>query len=139
MIRADKIPITAIFGGAFLVLGLWMAAKACDFVAHAAKTTGTVVAVEKDDSTEGTMYHPAFVFKDAAGVEHRCVSSSGSSITFSRPGQQVTVLYDPAVPSRAELDSFQSIWLFPCLFTVAGAYFIANHYRWIGKGKPNNN
>jgi hypothetical protein len=81
------------------------------------------------------MLHPVFVFTDVAGIEHRCRSPYGSSPCFYAPGEQVTVLYDAAVPTHAKIDSFESIWLFPFAFTGTGVFFIASHYRWIRKMK----
>ena len=130
-----RFPISVIMGVVFLVAGLCMFAKAYDFVAHATKTTGKVVAIDHGDADGATTLHPVFMFTDAAGVEHKCRSPYGSSTYSFVPGEQVTVLYDPAVPTHAEIDSFRSIWLFPLLFMGGGVFFVANHYRWIRKMK----
>jgi hypothetical protein len=41
----------------------------------------------------------------------------------------VKVLYDPNAPTRARIDSFESLWLFPLLFAGSGLVFIINYYR----------
>src|SRR5213075_1547158 len=74
-----RFPISVIMGVVFLVAGLCMFAKAYDFVAHATKTTGKVVAIDHGDADGATALHPVFMFIDAAGVEHKCRSPYGSS------------------------------------------------------------
>jgi hypothetical protein len=118
----DRFSISVIMGVVFLVSGIYMLAKACDFVSHANKTSGRVVSIETGDADDATTFHPVFIFTDAAGVEHRCRSPYGSSAFFFKPGEQVKILYDAAVPTHAEIDSFQSIWLFPFMFMGMGVY-----------------
>ena len=132
---STRFPITVIIGSVVFIIGFCMLTRAYHFVAHATKTTGKVVAIDHGDADGVTTVHPVFVFTDAAGIEHRCRSPYGSSTFFFAPGEQVTVLYDAAVPTHAKIDSFQSIWLFPLVFMGAGVLFVTNHYRWIRKMK----
>jgi hypothetical protein len=134
-----RFPITVIIGCVFFISGLCMLAKAYDFVTHATRTSGKVVAIDQGDADDVSTIHPVFVFTDATGVEHRCRSPYGSSWFFFAPGQRVPILYDPAVPTHAEIDSFESIWLFSFISMGMGVFFIASHYRWIRKMKLEKN
>ena len=125
-----RFPISIVMGVVFFVIGFCMLAKAYDFVTHATKTNGKVVTIEQGDANDVTTLHPVFVFTDAVGTEHRCRSPYGSSTFFHVPGQQITVLYDAKVPTHAEIDSFESIWLFPFIFMGTGVFFVVNHLRW---------
>ncbi|HXI71453.1 MAG TPA: DUF3592 domain-containing protein [Verrucomicrobiae bacterium] len=131
----ERFPITVIMGIVFLVAGFFMFAKTYDFVVHATKTVGQVVAMDHEDTEDGMMLHPVFVFTDAEGIEHRCRSPHGSSLLFTAVGQQVAVLYDAADPKHAEIDSFLSIWFISLGFIGMGLSFFVMHYRWIRKMK----
>jgi hypothetical protein len=39
-------------------------------------------------------------------------------------GTPLPVVYDPAQPSRAELATFRSLWLFPLLVSLLGLPFL---------------
>jgi hypothetical protein len=116
--------IDVVFGGLFFVAGFCMFLNAYYFVSNATKTTGTIVNLESDDTSDGTTYHPVFVFTNAAGTEYRCRSSHGSFPCIFRPGDSVSVVYDAAVPTHAEINSIRTIWSFPFIFMGAGGFWI---------------
>lgn len=130
-----RFPITVILGSGIMIWGLYMFAKAAEFVLHSSKAAGQIVSIEREDTDDGTMERPVFVFTDAAGIMHTCRAASRSTRCFFIPGEHISVLYDGAVPARAVIDSFSSIWFFPCAFTGMGVFFIASHYRWMRKVK----
>src|SRR5215469_7565295 len=113
----NRFSIQSAFGSIFFVLGVCMLLKACHFVTLATKTEGVIISIgNRDDGDGGQSWYPTFSFTDTAGKTHMQPSSFGSTPCFFRPGQRVTVLYDPAVPTHAEIDSFITVWFFPCLF-----------------------
>jgi hypothetical protein len=113
------------------IIGLIMLVRACVFVVGATKTTGQVVAMDRNDlSDNGPTFHPVFVFTDTGGIVHTQRSSSGSSSYTFEPGEKVTVLYDAAVPKHSKIDSFQTIWLFPLALTGFGLAVIAFSRYW---------
>jgi hypothetical protein len=123
-------PVTLIIGIAIFAGGLFMLVETSEFVTHAARTTGKVESVELGDADGATTYHPVFVYTDSAGVEHRKRSAYGSTTFRFSLGSHVKVLYDPNAPTRARIDSFESLWLFPLLFIGSSLVFITNYYRW---------
>jgi len=111
-------------GGLIVVVGLIWLVKTAGFVMHAAKAPGTVIAMERNTSSKGgSTYTPIFIFPDASGVVHTQRASFGSSSYTFEPGEKVTVLYDVSAPKRSEIDSFQTVWLGPLIFTGFGLVF----------------
>jgi hypothetical protein len=113
-----------VVGSVFLIAGLYMFAKAWHFVSHATRTTGTIIKLESSDTSDGTTFHPVFVFTNAAGTEYRCRSPHGSYPCFFKPGERVSVVYDAAVPTHAEINSIQTMWSFPFIFSGFGGFWI---------------
>ena len=104
--------IGCVFGIAAVIL-----ATACYFtyshnrklLARADRADGTVVELRRSggDST----YRPVVSFRTAGGQSVTFVTSWGTSPPAYRKGDQVTVLYDAAMPEKAEIESFLSLWL----------------------------
>lgn len=83
------------------------------FLARAVRTSGLVVDMKRSWSRTGTggsstIYYPIFRFTgpDGQGIVQK--SRAGSSHPSLRPGDAVTVLYDPQKPSDARIDSVQT-------------------------------
>ncbi|GEM_PF-477236 len=57
---------------------------------------------------------------DVDGVKHEVVSIVRTNLRVYRVGQQVAILYDPAQPSRARLDTFFDRRLLPTIFGAVG-------------------
>ena len=93
------------------------------FVSNAAKASGQVTGMERNEGSEGgSIYHPIFTFTDASGVVHTQRSSHGSATYFVQPGERVTVLYDAARPMIAKIDLFETVWLGPVVVTGFGLF-----------------
>lgn len=72
--------------------------------------------------TMRNMQAPVVAFTGPNGpVEFQ--SSVGSSPPAFRVGEVVTVLFDPARPTEAQLDSFMDKWLVPGVFGFIGVTF----------------
>lgn len=105
-----------IIGSGLLIAGLFMVAKTYRFASHATKTTGTII--KMDDTDECLV--PVFVFTNEAGTEYRCRSRYGCNLYHFKPGESVSVVYDAAVPTHAEINSFMILWGGPVLVEWAG-------------------
>jgi hypothetical protein len=84
------------------------------FVRRASTTSGTVTTVSLEENTQ-TIWNITATFSDSAGIGHTVKSTwLQRSWSFIGPpinvGDTVTVLYDPAVPERAEIDAFETLW-----------------------------
>lgn len=81
------------------------------------------------DSETGvvTIYsYPVVAFTPSGQAQRTVQMSEGSSPPEYEPGDQVTVLYDPAQPRSARIKSFSSdllLWLLPGITLVVGAAF----------------
>lgn len=124
--------ISVIAGCIFIASGLYMFVKAYDFFTHSTKTTGRVISMSYGDVDGATTYHPVVVFTNLSGIEHTQQSSYGSSTFNFKPGEPIAVRY---TSERVEVDSFESIWLFPVSFIAMGVFFIIGHFRWLRKMK----
>jgi len=126
----------AIGGTVWLAYTFW-------FVDHAAKAQGQIVGMQPRRGEHGIQYAPVFTFNDAGGVTHTQICSVSSSSYSYETGQKVAVLYDPARPVHANIDSFETIWLFPLvvigvsLFSgslLAISFFVINRMGLLGTG-----
>ena len=113
-------------GGILLAVGLLLGGGAAwaliadrDAVANAVAARGTVVALDASTDSEGdTTYRPVVTFRDARGTAHRFTGSVGSYPAAYDRGEAVDVLYDPAAPGRATLDSFTERFLLPLILGI---------------------
>ena len=89
---------------------------------------GTVVglrwnySINRDAPASGSrVCYPVLAFRTLDGHDVQTASRVGSSKVIAQTGDQVTVLYDPRNPARAEINTSagRATWL-PYLITVAG-------------------
>lgn len=80
------------------------------FIAQATKTEGTVVQLILSYSDHSRTYRPLVRFTDTNGKAIEFVSSTGSNPPGYSEGEKVEVLYLPAEPYKARLNSFFSLW-----------------------------
>lgn len=104
-------------GIACLVGGIVWGVNTKKFVDGAVKTSGTVVEVQRRQSSsdDGPTYYPVVRFADAEGRDVTFTSSTGSNPPSHREGDRVEVLYDPRDPNDAEINSFFSLWFGPLM------------------------
>jgi hypothetical protein len=107
----------AIWGVICILVGCGFAATALRiyalrrrFLAIAQASDGTVVEVKVEGIGRNAMSVPVFEFRTAGGEIQRTRSLMGSGFQGFEVGQAVKVRYDPADPSRAEVDSFAVLW-----------------------------
>ncbi len=145
--------IPAIFcavGLIFVALGVIMLVRARRFARRAVRTTGDVVDLARRwsnpggpgnldslgnsdslgntgglGSTGSYLYFPVVRFATADGQAVQFQSSTGTSWRSRRVGQTVPVLYNPANPRDARIDTFMATGCLPVGFIVFGAVFVA--------------
>jgi hypothetical protein len=86
---------------------------------------GVVVGLKESASTgtSGTTYAPVVRY-EVEGQTHTFTSSNSSNPPAYEIGERVVLLYDPADPTRARIDSWWELWLMP-LALGAGAIIVA--------------
>ncbi|WP_432201726.1 DUF3592 domain-containing protein [Erythrobacter sp. W53] len=118
-------------GSAFVAFGLLFAGiGGYTYIADqqmaetALRAPGTVIALDRRRGSEGgTTYAPVVEWTDRDGTRHEFTSSTSSSpASFSR-GEAVTVMYDPAKPGQAKIDSFGQRFMLPLVFGGMGSLF----------------
>ncbi|MGI5158245.1 DUF3592 domain-containing protein [Microbispora sp. CA-102843] len=100
--------ITLILAGLGLVFGLiggGITMNAREFRRRAQRTRGLVVGLRASRSDDGTSYYPTIRFTTMYGQQVEAETTYGSNPPPARPGEEVTVLYDPARPTRIRIDS----------------------------------
>ncbi|XVQ89813.1 DUF3592 domain-containing protein [Microbispora siamensis] len=100
--------ITLILSGLGLVFGLiggGITMNAREFRRRAQRTRGLVVGLRASRSDDGTSYYPTIRFTTIYGQQVEAETTYGSNPPPARPGEEVTVLYDPARPTRIRIDS----------------------------------
>ena len=97
--------------------------RAAHFKKTAVEVQGTVVELRAGSGGghEGTAYYPIVKFADRAGHEHTLYSRIGSYPPAYAVGEAAPVLYDPADPQRAKINSFIGLWFLPLIFGILGA------------------
>ena len=102
--------ICILVGCGFLASALHIRRLRKRFLAEARAATGTVVEVQVRGVGRNAVSVPIFEFHTADGRLQRAESLMGSGFQGFSVGEAVTVLYDPNVPSRAEIDSYAMLW-----------------------------
>jgi hypothetical protein len=109
-----------LFGG-----GIYSYLSTGDFIAEAATASGVVIGLEREqDADGGATYYPRVQFQ-ANGRSYQFKGQVGSGYGTFRVGEQVDVLYDPADPQSARINSFVQLWFFPLFLGVVGSVFTA--------------
>lgn len=89
-------------------------------------TDGTVVdLIGERDSDGDTTYHPRVRFVTRSGEAREFTASVGTNPAAFEVGEPVVVIYDPASPEGARIDSFFQLWFAPLLLGGMGIVFAA--------------
>lgn len=92
--------------------------------AKGGRAEGIVTEVESFyNSRSKVMYRPHVAFTDSAGRRRAFTSRLSSNPPGYEAGEVVGVIYDPADPAQAEIDSFVARHLGTLVFGVFGAVF----------------
>ncbi len=111
-------------GLAMLAGTLYINEDTRSFLAKATKTEGTVVQLVLSYSNHSRTYHPVVRFTERNGQTIEFVSSIGSNPPGYSEGEKVEVLYLPAEPYKARLNSFFSLWGASIIVGALGGIFL---------------
>ncbi|MBI5654730.1 DUF3592 domain-containing protein [Candidatus Uhrbacteria bacterium] len=96
------------------------------FINRSQKSQGMVLEMVRRVSTSkksADTFAPRIKFTLPDGSSQEFTSTLSSSWKFYRVGQKVDVLYDPAQPDTAEINSFFALWVGPCILGFLGLTF----------------
>jgi hypothetical protein len=109
-----------LFGG-----GIYSFLSTRDFIGEAATTGGVVIDLERERDADGNdSYYPRVQF-ETNGRSYQFRGQVGSGRGTFKVGEQVEVLYDPADPYHARINSFLQLWFFPLFLGGMGVVFTA--------------
>jgi Protein of unknown function (DUF3592) len=123
-----------LFTAIFLLVGLGMlgggaynGVSTFHFLGNAVSASGVVIDLEArwDSDDGGYTYYPRVRFATEGGRPFEFTGNVGSSPASFDVGEEVRVLFDPAEPSKASIDSFMQLWFTPLLLAGMGTVFAA--------------
>ena len=114
-----------LIGLGLLAWGGYLASRTAAFVGSAGAAEGTVVAFVQTTSTDGPTYQPIVAFTPASGGPRKLTSDMGASPPAYDVGDKVTVLYDPADPGDARIESTFALWGGAIILCGVGTAFAA--------------
>ncbi len=129
--------VMALVGPLFLILGGWQWRVTKSFVRNAWRTRGVYVGAQAQSSltTSGAASHYRQVeFSANDGQIVRFSGRVGAVYGQSSVGQPVDVLYDPANPPNAHINTFAELWLVSLILLAVGAGLlgVAALVWWLG-------
>jgi hypothetical protein len=105
-----------LFFAAFLAWGGFHAYSSWLLVENGQRTTGTVIRLEESEASEGgSVYSPVIEFTASNDQTYTFESGNASDPPDHSVGDEVSILYDPAAPDQARIESFFELWLFPAI------------------------
>jgi len=121
------------FSGIFLIAGLAMLSGAGHYalvtrhdIAVGTTADGTVMDLFVGSDSDGdNVYYPRVRFVTPSGDVIEFTSLNGSNRPAFEVGEAVSVLYDPASPGNARINSFFQLWLLPMVLGGMGSVFAA--------------
>ena len=118
-----------------MVVGLGWFGYSGLLVARSRSAEGVVVGHEEVDSSVSTglrephdLYAPTISFKTAEGRAVQFTSIEDVVRSQYPLGRAVRVLYDPAKPERAEIDSRETLWLGGAVWMIGGLACVAGGF-----------
>ncbi|HYF65731.1 MAG TPA: DUF3592 domain-containing protein [Herpetosiphonaceae bacterium] len=116
--------IVFLLGGALgLGIGLWLAGQTCSLIRRGAHAQGRYVDTQWRGSGSGgeVSQYGQIEFQTAQGRIVRFSSRVGALGQRQNSGAPVPVLYDPANPDDAVVNSFVELWMPAIIFGGVGA------------------
>lgn len=132
-----------LLGLLFIGAGLWAEAETIQFRAKAQRATGLVYGIEVEKHTDDDYpysvtisHYPWVQFYDAKNQEYRFRGQFGPSEPLYKKNDRVPVLYDPAHPLKARIDSERELkHASTILYVLAVITLFIALYEWFRKDK----
>jgi hypothetical protein len=102
----------------------YLAARTQHQIETDARADGVVIDLIVSRDSDSETYHPRVRFTTAKGQSLEFTSSVGSRPPGFDIGEHVTVLYDPADPEDASIDSFFQLWFGALILGVLGSVMV---------------
>ncbi|PBJ09034.1 DUF3592 domain-containing protein [Flavobacterium sp. ACN6] len=112
-----------IIGAALLTGAFFLYQNKSAFLEKAVSVQGTVIEMVAKRSDNSTTYSPVISFKTKSGQEITFSSSISSNPPSYSVNETVEVLYNPADPKEANINTFSSLWIGPLILGGIGIVF----------------
>lgn len=121
-----------LFAAIFLTVGLGLLGGGVysfvstrEFLGNAVSANGVVIDLEEhwDSDDSSYTYYPRVRFQTEGGQAYEFTGDVGSSPAAFDVGEEVRVLFDPADPSGARIDSFMQLWFVSVILGGLGLVF----------------
>jgi len=117
--------IFSIIGLGMLVGSFFLYQNTAGFLTSAVEAEGVVIDLVRKRSSDSTTYAPTVRFTTANGTMIEFTSSTSSNPPSYSRGEQVAILYLPAQPDEAKIDSFSSLWGGTIILAgIGGVFFL---------------
>lgn len=113
----------AVVGLGMLVGALLVFRSTSTFIEASVEVEGTVLDLVQRRSNDGIVYAPLVSFSTLEGKRIEFVPPGHHASPAASRGEQVTVLYPPGTPERAEIATFSSLWAPTMVLGFLGAIF----------------
>ena len=126
MFQTAIIILTGIGGPVFIVVGVINLLQALRFVRRARQAQGFVSEIVElaQRPIGGGLYQARIKFRTQDGQDVEFDNRNLTSKVYEVVGQKVTVLYDPAKPSEAMVQTAW-LWINPAIALLTGLFFAA--------------
>ena len=107
--------------------GIYTFLSTRDFIGDAVSANGVVIDVQRewDLDDDDYTYYPRVRFNTENGQPYEFTGRGSSSRTTFDVGKEVRILYDPADPHQARIDSFSQLWFAPLILGGIGLVLTA--------------
>ncbi len=119
--------ILLIAGICLLTFGTKEIIQVNSFVSNGEEADGVIIEMRKGS----TKYRPLVRFQTKQGVTYEFLPGNGSNPPMYEVGEHVPVIYNPAAPSYAVINTFIEIWLGPLIYAGVGLLlFFSSWLSW---------
>lgn len=129
--------LALILGLVLMVIAYMLFQSASAFLDKAVSAEGTVTELVRSRSDDSISYRPVVEFTAQNGTPVEFVSSVGSNPPNYSPGERVEVLYDPANPVDAQLNSNLASWGGSVVVAGIGGLFLVSGLVMFFTGRRN--
>jgi hypothetical protein len=108
----------------FIMIGGIYGIYRINYLSKAIATEATITKfIERKSGDGDVLYAPVYVFKDAAGIDTKIISSTASWPPIAEVGDTIEILYLPDDPKRSIINRFFSKWGFAAIACGLGSFY----------------
>lgn len=128
--------VMILIGGGLFGVGGWFAFDHASLLANRQRSVGTVTEVVAKRSAKGmTLYRPVVTYTEPGSTRSQIFrEKTGLWPSPFAEGDEVEVVFDPAVPESARFVSFWTLWFLPARMIAVSLLAVALGWARIARG-----